>query len=280
MTPQENHWAWIGASSIGSSHLKAGKACDDAAACIERSTANGTTLIAVVSDGAGSASLSRLGSRIVTSEFCRSALQFVRSGGRAQDVDEDVADDWLDAIRERIYQLGRHHGEPPRSFASTLVGVVVQRAAAAIVHVGDGACALRLLGGEDWIIPSWPAQGEYAATTFFVTDEPWPRRRVLVQDGCIEEIALFTDGLERLALDFREQTAFHRFFETIFPPLRNAAPGRQKALSGDLRAFFDGDTITNRTEDDKTLIMARRVFERPAPLHSIAPLHPPGPRDE
>jgi len=254
-------WSWVGACSTGTSHLRAGTGCDDAGACVEVLTPNGPTLLVVVSDGAGSAQLSSVGSRIVARTFCRAALAFVSRGGRAREVGPGVAAEWLDDMRDRIDQVARRLAEGRRSFAATLVGCVIQQDGAAVVHVGDGACAIRLAGGREWHVPSWPAQGEYAATTFFVTDDPEPRTVVASIDGEVEELAVFTDGLERLALDFTLGNAFGPFFESMFPALRKAGPGRgrQRQLSVDLRAFLDGPVVTDRTDDDKTLLMARRT---------------------
>ncbi|WP_074471601.1 PP2C family serine/threonine-protein phosphatase [Bosea sp. BIWAKO-01] len=252
-------WGWVGACSIGTSHLRTGAGCDDAAACLEIEVGDADpALIAVVSDGAGSAKLSRLGSHIVTTAFCRSAKAFLLNGGQAALIDDDVAAEWLDDIRDRVDQRAHLLQESPKAFAATLVGVVVQRHTASIIHVGDGACALRLRGDTQWQVPSWPAQGEYASTTYFVTDDPYPRVAVSTVPGAVEEIALFTDGLERLALDFTMGGAFPRFFETMFPALRRAESfGRQRVLSRELRSFLDGSLVTERTDDDKTLIMAR-----------------------
>lgn len=252
-------WSWVGACSVGTSHLKAHVPCDDAGACVELASPSGPILVAAVSDGAGSAPLSRFGSRIVVREFCRSAAAFIRFGGLTSGVDEDLALDWLDGARDRIQQVANRMDQPPRFFAATLVGSVIGPEGAVVVHVGDGACAVRLTGEAEWRIPSWPAQGEYAATTNFVTDDPQPRLSVRHIEGTVEEIAVFTDGLERLALDFVSGTAFQRFFETMFPALRKAGPGRRRALSSDLRAFLDSPMVVDRTDDDKTLIMARRM---------------------
>jgi hypothetical protein len=262
-------WSWAGACSIGTSHLRAGAGCDDSAACLEFMAPNGgCTLIAVVSDGAGSARLSSLGSRMVSRAFCTSAARFLAHGGHAAEVSQEVADGWLDDVRDRIDHGARQHGVTRKAFAATLVGIVAQREAAAIIHVGDGSCAVRMAGETAWRVPSWPTQGEYASTTYFVTDDPEPRTVVSSLDGTVEEVALFTDGLERLALDFGTGAAFQPFFESMFSALRGAAAaGRQRRLSRDLRTFLDGPSITDRTDDDKSLIMARRISPAaPSPL--------------
>jgi hypothetical protein len=255
---KEDRWSWIGACSIGTSHLASGTGCDDAGACVEIDTQNGSTLIAVVSDGAGSASLSKLGSHIVSTGFCRSALRFARRGGKAKDLDEEIASEWLDDLRDRIEQASIRQNSPRRSFAATLLGCMIQSDGIAIVHVGDGACAIHLRAEPHWQVPSWPVQGEYASTTNFVTDDPEPIINLSYVSGDITEVALFSDGLERLALDFATKKAFSPFFNSMFKTFPDEGSGRYRQLSRDLRTFLDGPSIIQRTDDDKTLIMARR----------------------
>ena len=91
------------------------------------------------------------------------------------------------------------------------------------IHVGDGAFVCRAEGAAEWIVPTWPAQGEYAATTFFVTDEPEARLQFVNLDQSTEELAVFSDGIERLALEFSSKTAFSPFFEKMFAPLNGTA---------------------------------------------------------
>lgn len=263
---QAAEWSWIGACATGTSHAREELPCDDAGACIDVSTPNGSVLVAVVSDGAGSAPMSRFGSAMVTRSFCQSAVAYFRNGGLASNIDQGLAGDWLDDMRDRITRRAHIAGDVPRSFAATLVGVIVAPNLTVVVHVGDGACALRIAGESGWGVPSWPAQGEYASTTYFVTDDPQPRIRIARIEGHVEEVAVFTDGLERLALDFAGQCAFDRFFEGLFPALRNAPSGRQRPLSAQLRDFLDSERVTERTDDDKTLVLARRVVAaRPVP---------------
>src|SRR5260221_13162460 len=74
-------WTWASARATGTSHLKAGKGCDDSAACLESVQGNRSILVSVVSDGAGSARYSSTGSRIAWQAFARAALRFLREGG-------------------------------------------------------------------------------------------------------------------------------------------------------------------------------------------------------
>jgi hypothetical protein len=77
----------------------------------------------------------------------------------------------------------------------------------------------------------------------------------------IDQIAVFSDGIERLALEFSSKTAHGPFFESMFAPMRDASPGRDRPLSRALQRFLDGPTVCDRTDDDKTLILAKRISE-------------------
>jgi hypothetical protein len=247
----------MGASAIGTSHLRAAGICEDSAACMELATPAGATFVAVASDGAGSAQYPQIGSRIVTRGFCRAVRTFVNHGGRAQEIDSETVEAWLDDIRDRIGQAALNRSAGLRDFAATLVGCIVQGEGSAVVHIGDGACVVRIHGEDEWKVVSWPAQGEYASTTYFVTDDPAPRIGLTYVSGEVVELAVFTDGLERLALEFSTQTAFAPFFERMLLPLKTSPAGRQRQLSTSLARYLDSAPVTDRTDDDKTLIMAR-----------------------
>jgi hypothetical protein len=168
-----------------------------------------------------------------------------------------VASEWLDDIRDRIELASLRENVPRRNFAATLIGCVIQIDGVAVIHIGDGACVVRLRNEIDWRVASWPSQGEYASTTYFVTDDPEPRTSVNYLGGEVAEVALFSDGVERLALDFAKRTAYPRFFDTMFQAFPVNGAGRDKELSLSLQAFLDSTKVTDRMDDDKTLIMAR-----------------------
>jgi hypothetical protein len=114
---------------------------------------------------------------------------------------------------------------------------------------------------EQKVLLNGYAQGEYAATTFCVTDEPEARLQFVNLDQSTEELAVFSDGIEQLALEFSSKTAFSPFFEKMFAPLNANGIGRNRTLSRELRSFLDGPSVCERTEDDKTLLLARRHLE-------------------
>src|SRR5712671_1030062 len=201
-------WTWAAARSIGTSHIKAGKRCDDFGACLEVAGSEENVLVAVASDGAGSAAHSATGSWITTRVFVKSAVEHIKRGHDLKDFSLELARDWLDCIRDRIGVAAARVDALPRDFAATLVGCLIGQQSSVFIHVGDGASVCRIEGASSWEVPTWPAQGEYAATTFFVTDEPEPSLQFVIIPERIAEVAVFSDGMERLALEFETKTAF------------------------------------------------------------------------
>lgn len=256
------NWCWVGASSVGTSHISVGEGCEDSAACLECEAGHEPFLIAAVSDGAGSAEFANIGSRLVVRGFIRATTNFIQNGGSVAGITQEVGREWIDGIRDRIFVAAHRVSAPPRDFAATLVGVVAGNDRLVICHVGDGGCVIRDHTTSEWIVPSWPAHGEYASSTYFVTDDPEPKLRVVHTEGEFDDIAIFSDGIERLVLDFAAKTAFGRFFDRMFAPLKADRPGRDRALSRSLRSYLDSKVVTERTDDDKTLLMARKVGMR------------------
>jgi hypothetical protein len=254
-------WAWAAARSIGTSHIKVGKGCEDFGACLEITGSSDTVLIAVTSDGAGSACHSATGSWITARVFVQAAASYVKQGHDLKHFSSEIAQELLDDIRDRIAAAASRLSAMPRDFAATLVGCLIGTEYSVFIHVGDGAFAFRIEGETEWNVPTWPAQGEYAATTFFVTDEPEAHVQFVSLCQPIDELAVFSDGIERLALQFSTKTAFSPFFDKMFAPLRGSTIGRNRKLSRDLQSFLDGPSVCEKTDDDKTLLLAKRHLE-------------------
>lgn len=252
-------WRWAGAREIGTSHLANGNPCQDFGAAIELCSSDSSTFIAVVSDGAGSASHAHLGSKIVTTSFLRSASSFLKEN-RLSDLTETVAWTWLDAIRDHISLRAERNSLTPRDFASTIVALIADEEQARILHVGDGAAVVRAVNSAEWEVPSWPYQGEYAATTTFVTDEPQPRLNFVEYNTPIDSFAVFSDGIERMVLDYAAKTAHPPFFNRMIAPVKDStALGQDHHLSKSLQSYLSSEAVCIRTDDDKTLILGSRI---------------------
>jgi hypothetical protein len=246
-------WVWAGASVRGTSHVKSGTPCQDAFKC---NYVNGT-LIVLVADGAGSAEFGGQGALLV----CRTLAQRAAAHFEKQDSMPDDAAlwSWIDDARDLIATAAMRRAATPRAFASTLVCVLAAPTETLIMHIGDGAAALKCVDFEDWMVPLWPAHGEYASTTFFITDDPSPNLRIERRDQPCSAAVVMSDGLERLALSFSSEEPHRPFFDSVVKPLANSQHrGRDATLAGQLRTYLNSAAINERTDDDKTLVVAVR----------------------
>lgn len=252
-------WRWAGASAIGTSHIKANSTCQDRAGCLTVDTASGHVIVAVVSDGAGSAIQAAHGASIVCSEFHRRAGAYLRSGGELADLDTDIVADWTDSIRDRIGMTARLAALQPRDYAATLIALMANNDHGVVVHVGDGAAVVRSHEARRWFVPSWPFHGEYASTTRFIIEDPKAQFEIVHLDYEIDRFAVFSDGIENLVLDQRERTAPAPFFERLLQPVVSwEGVGRSRILSKHLRDYLSSEKVCEATDDDKTLILGAR----------------------
>ena len=106
----------------------------------------------------------------------------------------------------------------------------------------------------------WPQSGEYLNTTSFLTSPDFQERlQVRLVQGGFTDVALFTDGVERLALQFDSLTPHAPFFHPLFEGVR--AIQDVDALAEDLKRFLESDSVTKMNDDDKTLLLACRIAD-------------------
>jgi hypothetical protein len=225
----------------------------------------GPLLAAVASDGAGSVPRAAEGARLA----CAAVLErvsaeaeerLVRPRGRGlrglASFGREAALDLVLAARRAIEGAARSEGRDLGEFACTLLVALADRTSAAFAQVGDGAIVYRAASGR-YVPGLWPQGGEYANCTFFLTDEAVADRVAWATTGRVDELALLTDGLQSLALRFASREAHGPFFEPMFERLRGER--RPETLEGPLRAFLGSAAVNQRTDDDKTLVLATRI---------------------
>lgn len=242
-------WRWASASVIGTSHIQNGDRLQDAYAVSE--LGNGC-IFAVVSDGAGSAKFGAFGAWLTCRFLSVRFREWVHENPKLP-TDEDLSD-WIDELRGRISAIAARRGTVPRQFAATLAAIIVEPDEAITLHIGDSAIVGRK-GGE-WEVLCWPENGEYASSTYFVTDDPEPRLNIIRHPREHGAFALFSDGVGDLALSHLERAAHTRFFDPMISPVDVASgKGRHAELSAKLATYLAGPSVCERTDDDKTLIL-------------------------
>lgn len=249
-------WRVVSATAIGTSHQTNGTDCQDECWAFVEKLGGEDVLTVFVSDGAGSALKGGEGANLAIQaavRFISLALAEPRvllttalAKACAQSVHDAIA---AEAIACKL---------APRDYACTLLGVVSRADATLVFQIGDGAIVIDTGAGLEVAIE--PMTGEYANMTHFVTQAdhadvlvariyPLPARNV----------AAFSDGLQRLALNLSAGTAHAPFFRPFFDVLARASLEQEDALQAQLAAFLESKAVNERTDDDKSLALAAWV---------------------
>ncbi|MDP9369717.1 MAG: protein phosphatase 2C domain-containing protein [Chloroflexota bacterium] len=221
---------------------------------------DGPALVAVVSDGAGSAPEAEAGSRLACSMLSDEVVKLLQLGGTTRDVTREFAQSMITDFQREVLLRADAKALKLRDFACTLLLAAIDGQGAAFLQIGDGAIVVGPRQEPDqycWVF--WPQRGEYENQTIFVTDVGAPDHldHEFV-DAPIDEVALLSDGLQRLALHYQSQTVHAPFFRPMFAPLRATPTGFSAPLSSSLAGFLESKPVNERTDDDKTLILATR----------------------
>jgi hypothetical protein len=250
-------WKFVSASTVGAAHLDINLPCQDACrADVIKISAESEYLLCLAADGAGSAKEAEIGAKLAC-ETAGTSIMASLAGGRALIWDKFIVEAWINDIRRVLTETAAANSLTMRDFACTLLGAVIAPDKAIFFQIGDGAIVAGV--GDVQGVVFWPASGLYANMTYFVTDDyALQNLQVLITDHQIDEIALFTDGIQRLALLFEQYSPYPPFFAPMFKVLRQQTPGNCETLNARLAEFLQSPAINSRTDDDKTLILATR----------------------
>lgn len=254
-------WRTAYASVVGTSHAKTGAPCQDAGSCRVVQAHDGRdVLLAAVADGAGSAKRSEAGAALAVGMFLDEFGEAVVADPDLRGLDQAFVAAWLDRVRDGIAALADTEGLEPRDFACTFLAAVVGQSHLVCFQVGDGAIVVadQEVGDYCWVF--WPQHGEFANTTNFITQERVEEVLVFERSQrSIQEIALFTDGIERLVLDLSAKSVHAPALRPIFDWLASTEPAASDGPAAALVAYLDSEHVSRRTDDDKTLVMATRA---------------------
>lgn len=259
-------WLYAFASVAGNSHLISGCACQDSCICeVLNLKNNEEVLIAIVSDGAGSAKYSEIGSRLICNILKEEIISFFNKGLSIRDISREITVSWIVSFQEEVFNIAKDNSANIKDYACTLVGAIVGLHEEVYFQIGDGAIVvLPRYSQEEYKCIFWPQRGEYENTTFFATNRASVDRCLEFKMSSSEKdeianIAIFTDGLQHLGLQYKSQRPFTGFFQPLFRNLSFLKHRNCDEISDLLQVFLDSDRINNKTDDDKTLIVAVRL---------------------
>lgn len=262
-------WKTLWASAVGTSHEAAARPCQDCGRIAVWSSPAEAILLAVCADGAGSAEHSHVGARVACESMIRAICRDLDQKGLtpfvAEVIDNDRILGWLGEARDSIRLEAQASGVTVRDLACTLLLSVLGEQSALFVQIGDGAIVVA--DGDSFGLVFWPESGEYEGETDFLSDDAFADHiRFERRAGRIDEVAMLSDGLQRLALDYAARRPHGPFFAPMFQHLRTHDP---ESLRGDLLRFLSSPRVNQRTDDDKTLILASRRLETPGHAHPL-----------
>ena len=214
--------------------------------------------IGFVADGAGSTTHGGVGAEITCETLYLRILSVIREGGNISSITDDDIRAWVTTSREAIATRAQGDRKRIKDYACTLIGVVATSDHALYFQIGDGCIVTGDGAGYRTIF--WPEQGEYANTTYFISDDAFLAHiKIERHERSPSEIALFTDGLQNLVLSFSTRTVHDGFFRPLFAALRKNPDNAFADLTTYLTALLSRDDVNARSDDDKTLILAINV---------------------
>jgi len=251
-------WKAIGQSVVGTSHTQVNKTCEDAVRYTIVSTPTGEdVLVCCASDGAGSATHAAEASSYITTAAASVLSDCIKN---SRDITEATLQEMFEGLYDELVKKASAAAVELNEFSCTLLGCVIYNDKAVFFQTGDGAI-IRDDGNGNYVTVWWPQNGEYNNTTsFFIDDAGFGHIKRVVVNQVINEVGLFTDGLQLLALNNESLTVHQPFFTGMYRWLRMAKTGDDVAvLNRKLKEYLGSDTINNRTDDDKTLLLATRL---------------------
>lgn len=271
----------VGASVRGKGHIQTGLPCQDN--CKYTYLHNGWG-IAVVSDGAGSASKSQIGSKIVTE---RATVHFADAINEMKWIEQctlpsneewaQIAYSVLRKVHDDIAIFAQAKDIDIKELGATAVVMVHSPSGLLATHIGDGRAGYRNQSGE-WLSAIVPHKGEEINQTIFITSDFWDRPsfrmsgQLIPQSVVIREkitgFTLMSDGCENTSWQVSQMDMnsgkvcdpnlpFSKFFDSVTGTLveyHDENTDIEERAENWYRFLDVGKAFANEV-DDKTLIL-------------------------
>ena len=244
----------FGASVAGTSHLRNGLHRQDR---FDYCVLDSVTITAVC-DGAGSAPRSESGAELAAKSAVTAASRELRKLKTPPDPETlaQLLRRSVQCSRQRIAEVASLTGYPLNSYATTLLLAVQTEHLVGGAQIGDGAIVVSDGAGE-FLTFTYPQNGEYANQTNFLTSgNAMDCLEVRVETLQPRYLAMFTDGIQNLVLKQPDQVPQTPFFSRIFQWLERQTDNMH--VQTELDALLRSPQVTQRTDDDLTLVLAIR----------------------
>lgn len=276
------YWAAIGVSVTGSGHIQAGLPCQDNN--IYEDLGDGWS-IAVISDGAGSASLSHLGSRITVDRTVFHFKNLLQNKDWKELNTLPSEEEWnetsfltLKLVYDDLASYAASKSINIADLNATVILAILTPSGVLACHVGDGRAGYLNQAG-DWISLFTPHKGEEANQTIFLTSDFWtiPYFRIsgvrvpeaVVIRNTVNALTMMSDGCENTCWQcnlfnpesgkfYDPNLPYPNFFNNILHTFIDALNSREKEndLLEAWHSFVEnGNEGFIEETDDKTLVL-------------------------
>jgi hypothetical protein len=158
--------------------------------------------------------------------------------------------------RQSLQHLADTRQLPLREYACTLLVAVVTPEAWYTLHIGDGAI-VGIYADDSALTLSQPDNGEFINVTVPLTSSEYTQHlRYAHKAEGLSGIALLSDGVQPMCINYRTGAAFAGFFQPIVRWL-NTLPDLSQA-DRKLSTMLDSDKFRQKSDDDMTLVLACR----------------------
>ncbi len=238
----------LSTSIRGALHKSLGLPCQDYSC--SRTLKN--KLVAVVSDGAGSAKYSKIGAKIVCDTLCdlliNSDLKTIRG-----DVENAI-----NIARKKLLFHRCNSGKDNAgliNFSATLVGVFYHNNKGVFFHIGDGAGIAFKNGDYGNFIISEPENGAFSCETYFYTMDDWKDCLRFTEFENANRILLMTDGVTGFAFSGDFYKIHRNFLIPVVEYLENEP--RKTYAKEALQNTLNNTRAQRINADDKTILWAK-----------------------
>jgi hypothetical protein len=247
-------WRLVGAAVPGTSHLNDGIFCQDV--CAYQPFGQSLVLIALA-DGSGSAAHGGEGAYCAIETALASLAAGLETGL------PETSGGWMALLQDVFLSarlglevLAENEDAPLRDFATTLICAVAGPGWLAAAGLGDGVLVALRKDGR-LFTALLPQRGEYANETLFLTAaSAIEQLNIYIAEEEIAALAVMSDGLTRLALEFPAMDPHRSFFD---PVLSFAAQLEDQEVGvRRLAEYLSSDKVSARTSDDRSLVLAVR----------------------
>ncbi len=244
----------------GTRHIQINLPCQDAHAY---KVINGSTIVAAVADGLGSAVSSQVGSQLAATgavAYLDQELSIATPRDEASWI-ELVRDSFI-STRDLLEEEAQKNQVALRDYSTTLILAILTDDWLVTGHIGDGAAVASLEDNVDkdhpcLVLISLPQNDEYVNVTYPLTMPDMVNvAEFKARPVKVKALALLSDGMQHVSIRTADNTPHEPFFEPLFRQLPGVKDMRK--ASQNLAEFMASERISSHTDDDKTLILIGR----------------------